>query len=91
MSSDAEIIKVLREKLRRLREESLQLEAEIAVRDTDRQLRLDSASDAATPDAGPVPTPATPAAKIALFLDLFGTRRSTKCGRPWSRMKPAAI
>ncbi|HEY9248745.1 MAG TPA: hypothetical protein VIO38_06420 [Rariglobus sp.] len=76
MSRDAETIEVLREKLHRLREESLQLEAEIAARDTDRQLRLDSAPDVAAKDASPVLTPTTPAAKITLFLDLFGTRRS---------------
>lgn len=76
MSSDSETIEVLREKLHRLREESLHIEAEIAARETDRQLRLDSAPDVAAKDASSVPTPTTPAAKIALFLDLFCTRRS---------------
>lgn len=86
MSRDAETIEVLREKLRRLREESLQLEADIAARDADCQLRLDSATDVAALDSGPVPTPTTPADKIALFLDRFGTRRSV-FPKLWENLK----
>jgi superfamily II DNA or RNA helicase len=71
-----ETIETLRAQLSLLRAQSLQLEAEIAARDTDQQLRLGSAPDASAPQTGPAPTPTTPAAKIALFLDLFGTRRS---------------
>ncbi len=76
MSKDAETTEVLRAKLHRLREESLHLEAEIAARETDRQLRLDTAPAATAKAASPAPPPTTPSAKIALFLDLFGTRRS---------------
>lgn len=76
MSRDTETIETLRKKLSRLREESLQLEAEIAAHDADQQLGLDSAFATAAADVSPAPLPTTPAAKIALFMDLFGTRRS---------------
>lgn len=76
MSNNRHIIETLRENLSRLRAEALQLEAEIAARDADRQLGLDSMSGDNAVNTGIVPTPTTPAAKIALFIELFGTRRS---------------
>lgn len=59
----------LRAKLAEVRSEASKLEAEIARMEKRGQLELPSAPVAQQ-------TPRSPAEKVALFLDLFGTRRS---------------
>lgn len=59
---------MLRTRLAQLRREAEELEDEIAVLETKDQLPLDA------PRANT--SPKTPAEKVALFLELFGTRRS---------------
>ena len=67
----------LRGELAHFRAEAARLENEIAARETDRQLGLEGLgfpSDSAVSVISP--SPGTPSAKVSLFLDLFGTRRS---------------
>jgi hypothetical protein len=59
----------LRRKLAALAAERAQTEDEIAALESDAGLALEAPSSTPTP-------PRTPAEKVALFLDLFGTRRS---------------
>lgn len=61
----------LRKRLARLTAEVRETEDELVVLESDGQLTLNST---ATP--GAAPSPHTPAEKIALFIDLFATRRS---------------
>ncbi|MCS6244729.1 MAG: DEAD/DEAH box helicase family protein [Opitutus sp.] len=72
----SENLELLRDKLGRIRAEALQLEAEIAARETDRQLGFTSALDSGEPASNADAPPVTPEAKVALFLKLFATRRS---------------
>jgi len=70
----------LRHKLAALTTEVVKTEGELVALDSDGQLTL---------SAKPAPTgrpPRTPAEKIALFLDLFGTRRSVYPKR-WENSK----
>jgi hypothetical protein len=59
----------LRQRLADLATEVLRIEEELATLETDGQLRFDDGPPTA-------PSPRTPSEKVALFLDLFGTRRS---------------
>src|SRR5476651_2399787 len=61
----------LRQRLTQLTADIRETEDELAVLESDGQLKL--AAAAAAPTAQ---TPRTPAEKIALFLELFATRRS---------------
>lgn len=71
----------LQRRLTALAAESAQIEDEIAALESDAVLKLEA----------PRPTlasPRTPAEKVALFLDLFGTRRSVYPKR-WENEKTA--
>lgn len=61
----------LRKRLAQLTGEVRETEDELAILESDGQLALNSQAA-----AGAVQTPRTPAEKIALFVDLFATRRS---------------
>jgi hypothetical protein len=61
----------LRHRLAELAAELLKTEEELVALESEGQLKLNAATALATTRA-----PSTPAEKIALFLDLFGTRRS---------------
>jgi len=61
----------LRRKLSELRSQTSQLEDEIAWLQNKGQMELSP-----TPSAAARSMPHTPAEKVALFLDMFGTRRS---------------
>jgi len=71
----------LRRKLSELRSQSSKLEDEIAWLQNQGQMELPP-----TPSPVERPVPCTPAEKIALFLDLFGTRRSVYPKR-WENSK----
>ena len=70
---------VLRRKLTTLAAEVTQIEDEIAELESDAVLKLEAPRAAQA-------TPKTPAKKVALFLDLFGTRRSVYPKR-WENQK----
>lgn len=59
----------LRRRLAELAAETFKVEDELAAIETEGQLKL-------RPTAAATSTPRTPADKIGLFLELFGTRRS---------------
>ena len=69
----------LRRKLTALAAETAQTEDEIAALESDAGLAFEAPSSTPTP-------PRTPAEKVALFLDLFGTRRSVYPKR-WENQK----
>jgi len=72
----------LRHRLAELAAELLKTEEELVALESEGQLKLNAATALAT-----MQTPSTPAEKVALFLDLFGTRRSVYPKR-WENEKP---
>jgi hypothetical protein len=71
----------LRRRLAELAAELLKTEDELVALESEGQLKLNAATAPATARA-----PCTPAEKVALFLDLFGTRRSVYARR-WENEK----
>ena len=71
-----ENLELIRERLGRIRAEALQLEAEITAREADQQLGFSSALYSVEPAMSAAAPPVTPEDKVALFLNLFATRRS---------------
>jgi len=83
--SNDQNLEVLRRKISELRVQTSKLEDEIAWLQNDGQMELSPTSATST-----YPLPHTPAEKVKLFLDMFGTRRSVFPKR-WENAKKQKV